>query len=89
MRFKRQGLCDAHSRSSGPNDHGHGPAGATLPATGSAAHRPASGAFDAGNEFRTAVARADKNARYRVRWGRLLQERFNDKDAADMWVCVG
>src|SRR5580704_6253336 len=41
---------------------------------------------DAGNEFRTAVARADKNARYRVRWGRLLQERFNDKEAADLFT---
>src|SRR5580704_6326343 len=41
---------------------------------------------DAGNQFRTAVAQADKNARYRVRWGRLLQERFNDKDAADLFT---
>src|SRR6266446_6223507 len=29
---------------------------------------------DAGNEFRAAVARADGNAHYRVRWGRLLHE---------------
>ena len=36
---------------------------------------------DANNEFRTAVARADGNAHYRVRWGRLLHERFNDAEA--------
>src|SRR5713101_1314127 len=41
---------------------------------------------DATREFRTAVAQADKNAHYRVRWGRLLQERFNDKDAADLFT---
>jgi tetratricopeptide (TPR) repeat protein len=41
---------------------------------------------DATREFRTAVAQADRNARYRVRWGRLLQERFNDKDAADLFT---
>src|SRR6202158_1833462 len=41
---------------------------------------------DATNEFRTAVAQADKNARYRVRWGRLLHERFNDKNAADLFT---
>jgi tetratricopeptide (TPR) repeat protein len=37
---------------------------------------------DANNAFRDAVARADGNALYRVRWGRLLHERFNDADAA-------
>src|ERR1700687_5189092 len=36
---------------------------------------------DANNEFRTAVARAEGNAHYRVRWGRLLHERFNNPDA--------
>src|SRR5271167_502697 len=41
---------------------------------------------DANNEFRTAVAQADKNARYRVRWGRLLHERFNDPEAADLFT---
>jgi len=36
---------------------------------------------DANNEFRAAVARADANALYRVRWGRLLHERFNNAEA--------
>jgi cellulose synthase operon protein C len=40
---------------------------------------------DANNEFRTAVARADGNAHYRVRWGRLLHERFNDPEAAKLF----
>jgi tetratricopeptide (TPR) repeat protein len=40
---------------------------------------------DANNEFRTAVARADLNARYRVRWGRLFHDRFDDKTAADLF----
>ncbi len=40
---------------------------------------------DANVEFRTAVARADRNAVYRVRWGRLLHERFNDTDAAQLF----
>jgi tetratricopeptide (TPR) repeat protein len=40
---------------------------------------------DAGNQFRTAVARADQNALYRVRWGRLLHERFNNPDAAALF----
>ena len=40
---------------------------------------------DARNEFRTAVARADQNALYRVRWGRLLHERFNNADAAALF----
>jgi cellulose synthase operon protein C len=39
----------------------------------------------ANNEFRTAVAQADKNAMYRVRWGMLLHERFNNKDADDLF----
>jgi cellulose synthase operon protein C len=39
----------------------------------------------ANNEFRTAVAQADKNALYRVRWGMLLHERFNNKDADDLF----
>ena len=29
---------------------------------------------DANNEFRAAVAQADRNAMYRVRWGRLLHD---------------
>jgi tetratricopeptide (TPR) repeat protein len=36
---------------------------------------------DANNEFRAAVAQSDRNAMYRVRWGRLLHERFNNTDA--------
>ena len=40
---------------------------------------------DASNEFRAAVARADQNALYRVRWGRLLHERFNNRDAAALF----
>ena len=40
---------------------------------------------DANNEFRTAVAQADKNAMYRVRWGLLLHERFNDPDAQKLF----
>jgi tetratricopeptide (TPR) repeat protein len=36
---------------------------------------------EANSEFRAAVAQADRNALYRVRWGRLLHERFNNTDA--------
>jgi cellulose synthase operon protein C len=36
---------------------------------------------EANNEFRLAVSEADNNALYRVRWGRLLHERFNNNDA--------
>lgn len=36
---------------------------------------------DANNEFRAAVAQSDANALYRIRWGMLLHERFNDTDA--------
>src|SRR5450755_4413553 len=41
---------------------------------------------DANNEFRAAVARADANAHYRVRWGRLLHERFNSAEAAKLFA---
>jgi tetratricopeptide (TPR) repeat protein len=41
---------------------------------------------DANNEFRTAVARADRNAHYRVRWGRLLHERFNNAEASNLFT---
>ena len=41
---------------------------------------------DANNEFRTAVARADGNAHDRVRWGRLLHERFNNGDASKLFA---
>src|SRR5947207_2478301 len=40
---------------------------------------------DASDEFRAAVARAEQNALYRVRWGRLLHERFNNRDAAALF----
>jgi cellulose synthase operon protein C len=40
---------------------------------------------DANNEFRAAVAQSAGNANYRVRWGRLMHERFNNKDAADLF----
>ena len=39
----------------------------------------------ANNEFRTAVAQNDANAMYRVRWGMLLHERFNNTDAAGLF----
>src|ERR1700730_8102666 len=41
--------------------------------------------LDANNEFRTAVARADGNALYRVRWGRLFHERFRDDEAVKLF----
>ena len=40
---------------------------------------------DANREFREAVAGAERNALYRVRWGRLLHERFNNHDAEDLF----
>ena len=40
---------------------------------------------DANNEFRRAVAQSDGNALYRVRWGRLLHERFNNTDAENLF----
>jgi tetratricopeptide (TPR) repeat protein len=40
----------------------------------------------ANNEFRAAVARAGSNAPYRVRWGRLLHERFNNTDASGLFT---
>jgi tetratricopeptide (TPR) repeat protein len=41
---------------------------------------------DPANEaFRKAVAQSPGNALYRVRWGRLLHERFNDQDAQDLF----
>jgi tetratricopeptide (TPR) repeat protein len=41
---------------------------------------------DANNEFRAASARDDRNAHYRVRWGRLLHERFNNPEAAKLFA---
>lgn len=40
---------------------------------------------EANNEFRTAVAQSDRNAYYRVRWGRLMHERFNNVDAENLF----
>lgn len=39
----------------------------------------------ANKEFREAVAGNDANATYRVRWGMLLHERFNNPDAAALF----
>ena len=39
----------------------------------------------ANEEFRAALAQSPGNAQYRVRWGRLLHERFNDQDAQDLF----
>ena len=39
----------------------------------------------ANEEFRAAVASAGGNAIYRVRWGRMLHERFNNQDAQDLF----
>src|SRR6202521_3578962 len=40
---------------------------------------------EANNQFRTAVAQSPANATYRVRWGRLMHERFNNTDAANLF----
>jgi tetratricopeptide (TPR) repeat protein len=40
---------------------------------------------DANEEFRAAVAQTPTNALYKVRWGRMLHERFNDQDAQDLF----
>ncbi len=40
---------------------------------------------EANDEFRAAVAQSDRNAYYRVRWGLLLHERFNNADAEDLF----
>src|SRR6202030_1349406 len=40
---------------------------------------------EANNQFRTAVAQSPANAMYRVRWGRLMHERFNNTDAANLF----
>jgi cellulose synthase operon protein C len=40
---------------------------------------------EANEEFRAAVAQAPGNALYKVRWGRMLHERFNDQDAQDLF----
>jgi tetratricopeptide (TPR) repeat protein len=40
---------------------------------------------DANEQFRLAVAQSPNNAMYRVRWGRLMKERFNGADASDLF----
>jgi len=40
---------------------------------------------EANNQFRDAVAQADRNAHYRVRWGRLMHERFNNTEAETLF----
>ena len=39
----------------------------------------------ANDEFREAVAQDDRNANYRVRWGRLMHERFNNVEAEKLF----
>ena len=40
---------------------------------------------EANNQFRIAVDKSPANAMYRVRWGRLMHERFNYTDAANLF----
>jgi cellulose synthase operon protein C len=40
---------------------------------------------EANDQFRQAVAQSDANALFRVRWGRLLHERFNNTDADNLF----
>jgi tetratricopeptide (TPR) repeat protein len=40
---------------------------------------------EANEQFRAAVAQSPRNATYRVRWGRLMKERFNGADAEDLF----
>src|SRR5579864_1598002 len=40
---------------------------------------------EANNEFRLAVAQPNSSAMMRVRWGRLLHERFNNTDAEGLF----
>ena len=39
----------------------------------------------ANDEFRAAIDQANGNASYRVRWGLMLHERFNNQDAQDLF----
>src|SRR5579871_294632 len=39
---------------------------------------------DANNQFRAAVAQSPQNAMIRVRWGRLMHERFNNTEADNL-----
>ena len=40
---------------------------------------------EANDQFRAAVAQSPKIATYRVRWGRLMKDRFNSADAEDLF----
>jgi tetratricopeptide (TPR) repeat protein len=40
---------------------------------------------EANEQFRAAVAQSPRNANHRVRWGRLLKERFNGADAEELF----
>jgi tetratricopeptide (TPR) repeat protein len=40
---------------------------------------------EANEQFRLSVAQSDSNAYYRVRWGLLLHERFNNAEAEDLF----
>src|SRR5580700_3742984 len=40
---------------------------------------------EANDEFRAAVAQSKDSSNYRVRWGRLLHERFNNAQAEDLF----
>jgi tetratricopeptide (TPR) repeat protein len=40
---------------------------------------------EANNQFRTAVEVSPSNAMIRVRWGRLMHERFNNREAANLF----
>jgi Tfp pilus assembly protein PilF len=40
---------------------------------------------EANDQFRIAVAQSPTNAMYRVRWGRLMHERFNNTDAENLF----
>src|SRR3990172_5433787 len=40
---------------------------------------------EANEQFRLAIAQSPRNAMYRVRWGRLMKERFNSAVAADLF----
>jgi tetratricopeptide (TPR) repeat protein len=41
---------------------------------------------EANEQFRAAVAGADRNAHYRVRWGFLMHERFNNPEAVNLFM---
>src|ERR1700680_1026510 len=40
---------------------------------------------EANNQFRTALAQSPASVNIRIRWGRLMHERFNNTDAANLF----